>query len=93
MQIEAKAEGLIGDAYAELKKNKDAITHYKNAGNIFSEDQSISSEYLFRAALLSEIDGNNDQAIELYKTIKEKYPRTEKGFGVDKYLSRLGVTN
>ena len=92
-QIEAKAEGLLGDAYAELKKNEEAIEHYKKAGTLFTEDQAISSEYLFRGALLSEVAGKTDQAIELYKTIKDKYPRTDKGFVVDKYLTRLGVIN
>lgn len=91
-QIEAKVEGLLGDAYAELKKNDEAIEHYKKAGTIFPDDQAISSEYLFRGALLSEIAGNNDQAIELYQVLKDKYPRTDKGFVVDKYLARLGVT-
>jgi tetratricopeptide (TPR) repeat protein len=90
-QVEAKAEGLLGDAYAELKKNDDAITHYKNAGTIFEEDQAISSEYLFRGAMLSEMTGKTDQAIELYQILKDKYPRTDKGFIVDKYLARLGV--
>jgi tetratricopeptide (TPR) repeat protein len=92
-QVEAKAEGLLGDAYSELKKNEEAINHYKNAGNLFPEDQAISSEYLFRAALLSEVMGKNEQAVELYQVVKDKYPRTEKGFVVDKYLSRLGVLN
>jgi tetratricopeptide (TPR) repeat protein len=91
-QIEAKVEGLLGDAYAELKKNDEAFEHYKKAGTLFPEDQAISSEYLFRGALLSEIAGKNDQAIELYQILKDKYPRTEKGFVVDKYLARLGVT-
>ncbi len=90
-QVEAKAEGLLGDAYAELKKNEDAISHYKNAGTIFEEDQTISSEYLFRGAMLAEMNGKTDQAIELYQILKDKYPRTEKGFIVDKYLARLGV--
>lgn len=90
-QVAAKAEGLLGDAYAELKKNEEAIGHYKNAATLFEEDQAISSEYLFRGALLSEIIGKNDQAIELYQQLKDKYPRTEKGFVVDKYLARLGV--
>jgi len=90
-QVEAKAEGLLGDAYAELKKNDDAIAHYKNAGTIFGEDQAISSEYLFRGAMLSEMTGKTDQAIELYQILKDKYPRTDKGFIVDKYLARLGI--
>mgnify|MGYP000860099521 FL=1 len=90
-QVEAKAEGLLGDAYAELKKNDDAIAHYKNEGTIFEEDQALSSEYLFRGAMLSEMTGKTDQAIELYQILKDKYPRTDKGFIVDKYLARLGV--
>jgi hypothetical protein len=41
--------------------------------------------------MLSEITGKTDQAIELYQILKDKYPRTDKGFIVDKYLARLGV--
>ena len=89
-QVEAKVEGLLGDAYAELKKNEEAINHYKKAGTLFPEDQALASEYLFRGALLCEIAGRNDDAIELYQIVKDKYPRTEKGFIVDKYLARLG---
>jgi len=90
-QVEAKVEGLLGDAYAELKKNEEAIAHYKKAGTLFPDDQAISSEYLFRGALLSEMSNKNEEAIELYQLLKEKYPRTDKGFVVDKYLARLGV--
>ena len=89
-QVEAKVEGLLGDALAELKKNDQAIGHYKKAGTVFSEDQALSSEYLFRCGLLCEVAGKNDEAIECYQIIKNKYPRTEKGFIVDKYLARLG---
>ena len=90
-QVEAKKEGLLGDAYSELKKNEEAISHYRKAGTLFPDDQAISSEYLFRAALLLEMSGKNKEAIELYEQVKEKYPRTEKGFVVDKYLARLGA--
>jgi tetratricopeptide (TPR) repeat protein len=91
-QVEAKAEGLLGDALAELKKNDDAVAHYKKAGTLFPDDQAISSEYLFRGAVLSELIGKNDQALEMYQLIKDLYPRTEKGFIIDKYLARLGAT-
>lgn len=90
-QVEAKAQGLLGDAYAELKKNDEAISHYRKAGTLFPEDQAISSEYLFRAALLLEMTGKTKDATELYQEIKDKFPRTEKGFTVDKYLARLGA--
>ena len=91
-QIEAKSEGLLGDAYAEMKQNDKALEHYKKAGSIFPEDATLSSEYLFRAGMLYEVMGKNKEAIEQYKVIKEKFPRSEKGFNIDKYLARLGET-
>jgi tetratricopeptide (TPR) repeat protein len=91
-QVEAKIEGLLGDAHAELKKNEEAISHYRKAGTLFEQDQALSSEYLFRAGLLLEMSGKTKEAVEVYQTIKDKYPRTEKGFVVDKYLARLGST-
>ncbi|WP_336514328.1 tetratricopeptide repeat protein [Pollutibacter soli] len=90
-QVEAKVAGLLGDAYSELKKSEEAISSYKKAGTLFEYDQSLSSEYLFRAGLLSELSGKTKEAAEMYKQIKEKYPKSEKGFLVDKYLARLGV--
>lgn len=91
-QVEAKVQGMIGDAYAELKQNEKAITHYRNAGSIFESDLNLSSEYLFRAGLLLEIEGKNADAIKVYQEIKEKFPRTERGYSIDKYLARLGAT-
>jgi predicted negative regulator of RcsB-dependent stress response len=91
-QVEAKVEGLLGDAYSEQKKNDEAISHYKKAGTMYEMDQALSSEYLFRAALLLEMGGKTKDAAELYQTIKDKYPRTEKGFVAEKYLARSGVT-
>lgn len=91
-QVEAKVEGMLGDAYSEMKQNDKAIEHYKKAGEIFPEDANMASEYLFRAGLLLEMGGKNKEAIEVFKMLKEKFPRTEKGFNVDKYLARLGET-
>ena len=91
-QVEAKAEGLLGDAYSEMKQNDKAIEHYKKAGTLFPEDAFLSSEYLFRAGMLYELAGKNKEAIEIYVQIKEKFPRTEKGYNIDKYLARLGET-
>jgi len=91
-QIEAKVEGMLGDAYSEMKQNDKAVEHYKKSASTFPEDANMASEYLFRAGLLLEMSGKNKEAIEVYKQLKEKFPRTEKGFGVDKYLARLGET-
>ncbi|MBI2275549.1 MAG: tetratricopeptide repeat protein [Chitinophagaceae bacterium] len=90
-QIQLMAYGCLGDAYAELNKKDEAVENYKKAGHTFDKDESNSAEYLFRAALLQETMGKNKEALELYKEIKEKFPRTEKGFQADKYIYRLSI--
>jgi TolA-binding protein len=85
------AYGCLGDAYSELKKNNDAIDAYKKAASAFEKDDINSSEYLYRAALLSEVSGKNKEALELYKELKEKYPATEKGAQADKYIYRISI--
>jgi len=90
-QVQAIAYGTIGDAYSELKKNEDAVNYYKKAGGHFPEDDAISSEYLFRAAALLELNGKADDAVAIYKDIKSKYPKSEKGFNADKYINRLKI--
>lgn len=87
-QIQTSAYGALGDAYSELKKNDDAIEYYKKAGNNFEDD--TAAEYLFRAAALSKVNGKTQQAIELYKTIKEKFPKVDNGRS-DKYIYQLSI--
>jgi tetratricopeptide (TPR) repeat protein len=90
-QVQMMALGALGDAYSELKKTDDAIASYKKASSAFDKDEVNASEYLFRAALLSESTGKNSEALALYKEVKEKYPNTDKGFLADKYIYRLSV--
>lgn len=89
--ISVRATGLLGDAYSETGKKNEAVEQYRKAGTMFPEDNYNSPEYLFRAGLLYQDLGKNDQAIEMFKTIKEKYPSTERGAEIDKYLAKLGV--
>ena len=90
-QIQLLAYGNLGDAYSELNKKEDAVDSYKKAASIFETDENNSAEYLFRAALLSETAGKTKDALELYKELKEKFPRTEKGYQADKYIYRLSI--
>lgn len=90
-QIQLLAYGALGDAYAEQNKTDDAISYYKKAGSTFDKDDNNSAEYLFRAALLLETKGKNDEALALYKEIKEKFPKTDKGFQADRYIYRLSI--
>jgi predicted negative regulator of RcsB-dependent stress response len=91
-QVQARAYKLLGDAYAEQGKNSDALANYKKAAEHFEKDDANSSEYLFMAAYFADrVMKDRDEAIELYKELKEKYSRTEKGFEAEKYLAQLGV--
>jgi tetratricopeptide (TPR) repeat protein len=90
-QIQMLAYGRLGDAYSELGKKEDAVDNYKKAGSHFEDDEINSSEFLFRAGYLLESMGKTKEAVEVYKDLKERFPRTEKGFTVDKYIYRLSV--
>lgn len=90
-QIQMIAYGRLGDAYSEQGKKDEAVEYYKKAGQYFQEDEFNSSEFLFRAGYLLESLGKNKEAVDVYKEIKEKFPRTEKGFSIDKYIYRLSV--
>ena len=90
-QLQVRAYGLLGDAYSELNNKDQAAEQYKKAGTYFEKDVLFSPEYLFRAGYLYESMGKSTEAIALYQTIKDKYPTSQRGSDIDKYLARLGV--
>ena len=90
-QIQLLAYGCLGDAYSELNNKEEAIANYKKAATTFELDENNSAEYLFRAGLLQETTGKTKEAIATYKELKEKFPKTDKGFQADKYINRLSL--
>lgn len=90
-QIQLMAYGCLGDAYSELKKNDEAVASYKKAASTFEKDEANSAEYLFRAGILLETTGKTKEAVEVYNELKEKFPKTDKGFQADKYIARLSL--
>jgi predicted negative regulator of RcsB-dependent stress response len=91
-QVQARAYKLLGDAYANLGKNSDALASYKKAGHEFEKDQQASAEYLFIAAYFADrVLNDKKQAIELYKEVFKKYPNSQFGFDAEKYLAQAGV--
>ncbi len=88
-QVQMTAYTALGHAYAESGKKEDAVDYYTKAANTFTEDEFNSAENLFFAGALLETMNKNKEALEMYKTIKAKYPNTDKGFQIDKYIYRL----
>ena len=91
-QLQVRAYGLLGDAYSEQGKKEEAAAQYKKAGTYYEKDEVFSPEYLFRCGYLYESMGKTQDAIAMYKLIKDKYPGSPRGSDIDKYLARLGVT-
>ena len=77
----------IGDAYASLSQNTEALNYYKRAAA--QSDNVFAAQYMMKAAFIEEENGNKDAAIKLYEEIKLKYPQSMEGFEADKYISRL----
>lgn len=88
--IMVRTYGLIGDAYAELGNKQEAVDYYKKAGTYYADDNFNSPEYLFRAGLLYQELNNNSEAVKMFTTIKDKYPASQYGREIEKYLGRLG---
>jgi TolA-binding protein len=92
-QVQSAAWRMLGDAYMSTGKKEEGASYFEKAGKLNEKDELTSSENLFRAAMAYEVLGKTEKAAGLLKIIKEKYPKSEKGFVVDKYLARLGVIN
>ncbi|MDP4264365.1 MAG: tetratricopeptide repeat protein [Bacteroidota bacterium] len=92
--LQARTYKLLGDASADLGKSSDAVDYYKKSAHVFEEDKARSAEALFMAAYLTDrVLKKPNEAIELYKEIKEKFPSTKEGYDADNYLAQLGVYN
>src|ERR1700743_2421995 len=89
-QLQERSYGLLGDAYSEQNKKEEAAQQYKKAGTYFEKDELFSPEYLFRSGYLYESMGKTQDAIAMYQLIKDKYPTSQRGADIDKYLARLG---
>jgi len=78
----------LGDANSELGKLDDAIKNYEKAAS-FSENESYTPYFLFKAGLANEKAKKNEEAKKLYEQVKEKYPTSDEGRDIEKYIARV----
>ncbi len=83
-------EGSMGDAYLQLGEKDKAIKHYTSAAGM-SDNQFTAPIYLLKAANLFETQGEYAKALEMYNQIKTKFPETNEGRNVDKYIARVST--
>lgn len=82
------AEGAKGDALLELGETDNALKQYKKAYST-SDNELTTPIYMMKAASLMETMDELEDALSLYKKIKEKYPSSAEGSNADKYIARI----
>lgn len=85
--IEPLALGAIGDAYSQLKQYENASSYYGKAAKA-SDNKFTTPRFLFKEGMVAEKLGNFQEALDAYKTIKEKYSSSQQGMDIDKYIAR-----
>lgn len=83
-------EGALGDAYVELGDQEKALSHYKSAYSLNSNELT-TPVYMQKAAVTLESLGKLQDALDIYKEMKKTYPNSVEGRNADKYIASLEV--
>lgn len=87
--VSAAAYAAIGYAHEQKGSFDEAAKAYETAARTPSENSFSTPFYLMQAARNLESAGNNEGALAHYRTIREKYPLSQEGAGIDKYIAKL----
>lgn len=80
--------GAMGDAYSELGEMDNAISAYKSATQK-GENSFLTPYYLNKLGLLLKKEGQNDAALQAFKTIKSKFGKSNESLKADNYINAL----
>jgi tetratricopeptide (TPR) repeat protein len=81
------ALGATGDAYVELGNKEKGVQYYVDAAEE-SENDFTAPIYLMKAGGVYESLNQYAKAVEVYKLLKDNYPRSNEGRMIDKYITR-----
>ena len=79
--------GALGDAYSEKGEFDQAISYYQKAVNATANDL-LTPYYLQKLGLLSDKQGNAEDAAKYFNRIKAEFPDSEEGSQIEKYIAR-----
>lgn len=80
--------GALGDAYSELGKFDQALSHYKKAANT-NENEALTPIYLIRYGMLNEKLEKYGDARKAYQKVANDYPTSLMAKDAKKYLVRI----
>ena len=86
--VSPAALGALGNAYAHLNQLDKAVSQLKKAAEK-ADNNSLSPTFLIQAGEILESQGNADEALKLYKQVKEKYYNSMQYQTIDKYIERV----
>ena len=88
--IGPSSQSLLGDCYVNLKKYDKAMAAYEKAISLSGDNELYTPVFMIKKATLLHEQKKFDDEVQIYQTIKDKYPMfgQQGGFNVDKYLER-----
>ena len=88
--ISPAALGALGNAYAHLNQLDKAVNTLKKAAEK-ADNNSLSPTFLIQAGEILESQNKKDEALTLYKTVKEKYFNSMAYQTIDAYIERASA--
>lgn len=79
--------GAQGDAQLELGKTDKALDLYTEAYKM-NDNELTTPIYMLKAGELLESSSKQAEALKLYEIIKQKFPESNEGRNIDKYIAR-----
>ncbi|MDC6367588.1 MULTISPECIES: tetratricopeptide repeat protein [Flavobacteriaceae] len=78
----AMAKGGIGDAFSQLSQPEDAMEYYEKA-IAHSDNEYTAPRFLYKAGVMAMNLGQKDKALGFFERIKNDYPKSTEGIGID----------
>ncbi len=82
--------GAQGDAQLELGNQGKALDLYTEAYKM-NENELTTPVYMLKAGEILESTSKNAEAVKIYEIIKQKFPESNEGRSIDKYIARAKV--
>jgi len=90
--IGSLAIGATGDAWVELGDTDKGIAKYIEAAE-YADNSFNTPLFLMKAGELYELQGEYDEALEIYERIQSEYPESTEGSSIEKYIARVKLLN
>lgn len=81
------AKGAIGDAFAQLGQNEDALKYYEEAAKMRTNDFT-TPRFLLKAGIAAMSVNNNDKALSHFKKVADDYPKSPEAAKAEIYTGR-----